>query len=168
MNEPDLDFEQIIASEFDPKRVNKAISYACRVLGMREYSEKSLRLKLKQKSYESIEIEKAIEFLLENNWLSDQRFCEVFIRSKINKGQGLSRIQYELNQKGITQSLIDQSLLKQDINWQKICNEVTIRKVNSVLLENNMKDRQRLERFLRYRGFSGEQIRKSIQKYINK
>ena len=168
MNQSECDIDQDDETLIDPKRVNKAISYACRLLGMREYSNKSLREKLKSKGYDLLESEQAVTYLLENNWLSDQRFCEVFIRSKISRGQGLNRIQYELVQKGISQRLIEQSLSALEINWQAQCDEITRRKMESAVLENNLKDRQKLERFLRYRGFSGEQIRKSINQYINK
>ena len=167
MNELEFECEQVYESIIDPKRVNKAIGYACRVLGMREYSQKSMRQKLQLKQYNSAEIDQTIEFLLENNWLSDQRFCDVFVRSKVNKGQGQARIQYELSQKGISQLMIEQAILEQDIDWQVVCDDVAKRKVDSASIKNNIKDRQKIERFLRYRGFSGEQIRKSMNKYIN-
>ena len=163
----EIESEQIASSSIDRKRVNKAIAYACRVLGMREYSKKSICQKLKLKQYNSKEIELVIEFLLENNWQSDKRFSEAFVRSKISRGQGLNRIQYELAQKGISQLMIEQAISEQKVCWQEICDDVTERKVASASIENNMKGRQKIERFLRYRGFSGEQIRISINKYIN-
>ncbi len=153
----------------DPKRVNKAIGYACRILGMREYSVKTIHQKILTKGYNSEEADQVVTFLLDNNWLSDQRFCEVFIRSKINRGQGLSRIRYELNEKGIDNQLLDSVLNEQEsISWQDVCDRVAERKIDSGYLQNNIKDRQKIERFLQYRGFSGEQIRKSINKFINK
>jgi len=166
MNQSKFKNEQDVRVEIKPEKVNKAIAYACRVLGMQEHSQKSLGQKLKLKGYNSPEIAQAIEFLLENNWLSEQRFCEVFIRSKINRGQGLTRIQYELARKGISQPMIEQTLSRVEVNWQRECDQVTLRKIRASSIESNMKDRQKLERFLRYRGFSGEQVRKSMNKYI--
>lgn len=159
MNEPLLDS--------DPKRVNKAISYACRVLGMREYSEKMLRQKISAKGYNIDETDQVIEFLLENNWLSDWRFCECFVRSKVARGQGLLRIRFELADKGISILILESVLAELSICWQDACDNVTIKKMTSSSLQNTPKDRLKLERFLRYRGFSGEQIRKSVNKYIN-
>lgn len=167
MNKSEFECEQTIEAEIDSKRVNKAIAYACRVLGMREYSQKLMRQKLKLKEFHTAEIEPTIEFLLENGWLNDKRFCEAFVRSKVNKGQGQTRIQYELSQKGISQTMIEETFLEQNVSWQVVCNDVAKRKIESASIENNIKDRQKLERFLRYRGFSGEQVRKSMNKYIN-
>ena len=148
------------------KQTNKAISYSCRLLGMREYSEYSLRQKLLARGYLTNEIEATIAFLLENNWLSDQRFCEVYIRSKSNRGQGLQRINYELKSKGISSSMIEAVLVENPIDWQQICNDTCIKKIESSNLTPELKCRQKLERFLRYRGFSGEDIRASIETYL--
>ena len=104
--------------------------------------------------------------MLENNWLSDRRFCEVFVRSKINRGQGLTRITYELLNNGISQLMIEQVLKEQEVCWQIVCDDVAIKKIESSLIDNSIRDRQKLDRFLRYRGFSGEQIRESMNKYI--
>ena len=56
MSDLELNNQQDISSNIDPKRVNKAITYACRVLGMREHSQKSMCQKLKLKEYNSVEI----------------------------------------------------------------------------------------------------------------
>jgi len=160
--------EDLNQTETDPKRVNKAIAYACRILGMREYSQKMLQQKVLNKGYDLAETSQVISFLLENNWLSDQRFCEVFVRSKVNRGQGLTRIRFELKEKGISGEMLDAVLTQQPICWQDICNQVVERKVSISSLKNNIKARQKLERFLRYRGFSGEQVRISINQYLNK
>lgn len=153
----------------DAKRVNKAIGYACRILSMREYSEKAIYQKILTKGYESSEVDLVIGFLLDNNWLSNQRFCEVFVRSKISRGQGLSRIRFELNEQGINNELLNSVLNSQEpINWQNVCDKVAERKIESSCLQNTIKDRQKMQRFLMYRGFSGEQIRNSVNKYINR
>lgn len=157
--------EELIDS--DPKRVNKAISYACRVLAMREYSEKQLRQKIYDKGYDIAETEQTIQFLLENNWLSDRRFCESFVRSKVSRGIGLLRLRYELADKGISSEMLESVLAEQSICWQDACDNVTIKKVATNSFQNTIKDRLKLERFLKYRGFSGEQVRKSVDKFIN-
>jgi regulatory protein len=151
------------------KRVNKAIAYACRVLGVREYSEKLLRQKLATKGYEPSEADRVVVFLLENNWLSDQRYCESFIRSKIGRGQGLSRIRFEVREKGIDDELFRHCLAQQEIDWQQLCDQVAFKKAEQMGLLNDVKftfdekckAQQKLERFLTYRGFTAEQCRAS-------
>lgn len=155
-----------LLADTDPKRINKAIAYASRLLGMREYSEKLLRQKIVIKGYLQEEAQSVIDYLLENNWLSDERFCQTFVRSKANRGKGPVRIAFELTDKGISSQLQHQVMEELDIDWQACCDQVAERKVNSSQLQNKLQDRQKLERFLRYRGFSGEQIRSSTNKFI--
>ena len=164
---------QVSADESDPsisvdtKRVNKAIAYASRLLGSREYSPKVMLDKILDKGYERAEASQAIDFLIENNWLSELRFAESFVRGKVARGQGLSRIRYELQQKGVSSQLCEKVLEEQDIQWQQVCDRVTKKKLNAASICNDLKGRQKLERFLRYRGFSGAETRRSIDKYIN-
>lgn len=152
--------------EIDGKRLSKAISYASRLLSMRDYSQKMLRDKLKNKGYNDAEAEKTLSFLLENNWLNDDRFCESFIRSRVNRGQGWSRIQYELSQKGIKSVHAENLLAELNICWQSVCDELTQRKLQNLSGERDLKARQKLQRFLMYRGFSGNEVRHSIVKYF--
>lgn len=156
-----------VVVEKKAKRINKAIAYASRLLGMREYSQKGLRQKIIIKGYEPQEAEQVIQYLLENNWLNEQRFCESFVRSKASRGQGLSRIRFALSDQDISGDTLEQVLEELAIDWQFICDDVTKRKVLSSSLQNNMKDRHKLQRFLRYRGFTGEQISLSTSKYLN-
>ncbi len=158
-NNPDI-------PEQDLKKINRGIAYACRLLGVREYSVKTLSLKLKHKCYQPREISNILAFLLENNWLSDRRFCESFIRSRHFKGQGLSRIRYELTQSGISEPLIEESLESLSICWQQVCDQTTEKKMSRHAGEFTLKARQKLERFLNYRGFSNVEIRSSINKYL--
>lgn len=153
-------------SLIDPQKVNQAIAYASRLLGMREYSVKTLKQKILTKGYNLEEVEQAITYLLDNNWLSDKRFCEVFIRSKANRGLGQQRICFELSGKGISKSMMSESLAKLSIDWLGNCREVCFRKADSSALKNELNDRQKLYRFLQYRGFSGEQIKIAINEYF--
>lgn len=154
-------------SEFNPQSVNKAVAYATRLLAMREYSEKSIKQKIRDKGFAEVETDAAVDYLLTNNWLSDERYCEAFVRSKARKGQGLVRIQYELANQGISPELLEKVLEDCEFDWQSECHLVARKKTASASLQNNIYDRQKLERFLRYRGFSAEQVRKSIKQCLN-
>ncbi|TQV81506.1 regulatory protein RecX [Aliikangiella coralliicola] len=151
----------------DPKRVNKAIAYAARLLGVREYARRTLNQKLLTKGYTEEEADEVMAYLVQHNWISDERFCESFVRSKAARGQGLTRIRAELYQHGIEQSLIDEVVELQDICWQQLCDETAAKKAVVVGISNEPRSRAKLERFLRYRGFSSEQIVHSINKCIN-
>jgi len=166
MNHPPEVFDES-TPVVDEKKVNRAIAYASRLLGMREYSQKTLFDKITGKGFEREIAQQAIEFLKENNWLSDQRFCESMVRGKVAKGQGMSRISYELVQKGVAKSLVEDVLAEMNVDWQQVCNKVTAKKMAISPLTKDIKSRQKIERFLRYRGFTSSEIRRSIEHNLN-
>jgi regulatory protein len=159
--------------------LNKAIASSCRMLALREHCEKQLRLKLQKKAFEKTVISACIHFLQEENWLSEERFCNAFIRSRAEKGHGLQRIQYELAQQDINTDIIQRQLDAEDIDWQFVCDRVLHKKIstNGFGIQKNAigqesrkqqrhqflaKDRKRIESFLAYRGFSFDEIKKAF------
>lgn len=148
----------------DAKLINKAIAYSTRLLASREYSRKSLTLKLRSKGYSIGQSNAALDYLVENNWQSDQRFCESFIRRRVLKGQGETRISYELSQHGLQNAMISKAFEEEPVDWQALCDQVCDKKSASLVSGEPLKNKIKLERFLKYRGFSSEQIRNSISK----
>lgn len=148
------------------RQVNKAVAYACRLLGVREYSHKMISGKLLDKGFEREVAIHALEVLAENGWLSDERFCSAFIRSRVAKGQGLKRIQFELGQKGIGSTLRDSVLEALEIDWQDACDLAAEKKVALIKDITELKSRLKIERFLQYRGFSSTEIRNAMNKQI--
>lgn len=161
--------------------VQKAISSGCRMLAIREHSEKQIRTKLIKKGYSQEAVNASVTYLIDENWLSESRFCNAFIRSRASKGQGLVRINFELQQQGILQSLINAQLGLEDIDWQQVCEDTLLKKLCSnskkisagrigftepkpIPLNNN--ERAKLESFLRYRGFSSEQIKRAVKRNL--
>lgn len=150
------------------KQVNKAVAYACRLLGIREYSKKLIKGKLREKGYEPDVTSRTLEILVENGWLSDQRFCSAFVRSRVAKGQGLMRIQFELSQKGISGAMFESTIESLEVDWQAICDATAKKKIASVKDIKDLKDRLKVERFLQYRGFSNSEIRIAMKKHIKR
>ncbi|MGB0496137.1 MAG: regulatory protein RecX [Kangiellaceae bacterium] len=151
------------------KSSQKAINSACRMLGIREHSEKQLRVKLRNKGFTSEDIDLAIKFLFEQDWLSNERFCEAFIRSRVAKGQGRKRIEFELQQNGIGQALINLTLSELDIDWQHECSRVLEKKIATTCKEKEVKfeEKIKIERFMRYKGFEPEQIKSAFASSSN-
>ena len=81
---------------------DKALS----LLALREHTEVELRNKLIAKGFLQKEIDEAIKKLLDENLLSDSRFCQVYIRSRLKKNpEGKSILIMRLRQKGISAEL---------------------------------------------------------------
>ena len=110
--------------------LQKTIASGCRMLAIREHSENQIRTKLLKKGFSKSAVNRCIDYLLEHDWLSESRFCNVFIRSKANKGQGLQRIVAELKLQQISQSTIKQELATEKIDWQSICDRTFLKKIS--------------------------------------
>jgi len=171
---------EIFLTENISKTLNGAIASSCRMLAIREHSEKQLRLKLQKKAYAQDVISACVEYLVKEDWLSDERFCNGFIRSRVEKGQGLRRIAYELKHQNIGSDVIHEQLEREKIDWQALCEKVLEKKIRQATTElfvdatetattrDRMKPAQRkkLEGFLQYRGFSGDQIARAFSQIV--
>lgn len=171
------------------QEIKEAIHSGCRMLAIREHSRQQIRLKLIKKGFKKEAVNHCIDYLIDENWLSETRFCNSFIRSKASKGQGLIRIESELLHLGISQSMIEQQLELEDISWQQVCEGVLLKKIRqsldlfktsiselvnfpvdlnqTKLVAKTNKQKAKLENFLRFRGFSTEEIRIAIKKYVS-
>ena len=87
------------------KKVNEC--YLCRKKGLdllarREHSRFELLVKLKQRKFSTFAINNTLEYLVNKNYLSETRFCESFINSRLKKGEGKFLILQRLQQKGVS------------------------------------------------------------------
>ena len=87
------------------------------LLSRREHSTKELRQKMQQRGHASDDINKVIEFLVENDYCNEIRFTESVFRSRLNKGYGYRYIEQELLQKGIDGNTISVVKDELDIDW---------------------------------------------------
>ncbi|PID66797.1 MAG: hypothetical protein CR975_01145 [Gammaproteobacteria bacterium] len=96
---------------------NHAYQYCLQLLAQREYSQLELRQKLGQQAFEAQTIDECLTQLIKDNYQSDQRFAEIFCRKRINQRHGRKKIQYELKQKGIDDSLSTSVLAEYEQVW---------------------------------------------------
>ena len=128
------------------------------LLARLEHSAREMRAKLLAREFAHDEVDAAIERLIEDGLLSDERFAEAFVASRVRKGQGPVRIRGELEQRGVAGELIEASLARVDVDWCDVAREVQQRKYGGTR-PTDYRERARRSRFLQYRGFTGEQIR---------
>ena len=138
--------------------MNKAILHKCvDLLSRREHSIKELQQKLLQRDFLLDEISPVIDYLLENDYLNEQRFTESMFRLRINKGYGKRYIESELRQKGITSNQISEVDEEQATDLYLQAELAYIKKfVNKDIADQ--KDKAKRIRFLQYRGFSTDEI----------
>ena len=142
-----------------PDDRTKCLQAAIRLLSRREHSRKELASKLRNKDYlDASYIDGILDELEAGNYLSDQRFAEMFVRSRISRGQGPQKIQHELSQRGINSTLIEQSIQLADPDWLELAKQQREKRFG-VEFPPNFKEQAKQSRFLAGRGFFSDTIR---------
>ncbi|MGI9326964.1 MAG: regulatory protein RecX [Pseudomonadales bacterium] len=152
-----------------PERAHAAArTAALRALGRREYSEFELRSKL-ERNHDLNVVEAVLEELTQEHLLSDERFAEVFVRSRIGRGQGPLRIRQDLRQKGVEEELIDACLTFDADHWRELASQVLSKRsdLQRVMREQDPELRYRgqakVGRFLASRGFPSDIIHQLLR-----
>ena len=142
--------------------VRDARRTAMNLLARREHSTHELKRKLKVRGMEGIVVDQALATLQEERLLSDERFVEMLVHSRIGKGHGPLRIQAELREHGVSDELIASAVASEidgnDTQWHDRIKAVRQKRFGASL-PGNINERAKQMRFLQYRGFTSEQIR---------
>jgi len=104
-------------------------------------------------------ISRVINQLAREGLQSDQRFTESYLHSRLQKGYGPVRLKQELRERGIAGELIEESLANLDIDWMDALHSVRVKKFGKSL-PSGYREQAKEARFLQYRGFSTDQIRR--------
>jgi regulatory protein len=134
---------------------------ALSLLSYREHSTKELINKLKARGNTEEDINTTIKRLHEMNYLNDERFAEIFVRSRISKPLGASRILQELVQKGVNSTLAKQVIANSDADWFELAKQLKIRRFGEEISQD-FKEKAKQSRYLQYRGFDFEQIKYAV------
>ena len=120
------------------------------ILSRREHSVSELRNKLIRFNPDPNDLKDVIERLITSNFLDDKRFASAFIRSKAESGYGPNYISQYLAKKGIPSDKYD--IYSLEIDWEDKCLTQFNKKRRNK--EINFKEKEKILRFLAYRGFS--------------
>jgi regulatory protein len=123
-----------------------------RLLVYREHSRTELRRKLQTRFPDAPEIDQVLDELEQRNYLSDERFVEEYLKSRIRKGYGPLRIKSELQERGISRDMIAQCLTEHDGQWYRLMQSAAASKLGNSS-KSDYKVQQKTARFLEYRGF---------------
>lgn len=134
---------------------------AITLLARREYSRAELEQKLGGRTPDAGMLMQALDQLQQDGYQSDQRFAEVFVRSRLGSGYGQMRIRQELQRKGITREQVEQVLLEQAVDGRQLAQECHQRRFGCTAPKDQKEYAKRM-RFLVNRGFSFEDARYAI------
>jgi regulatory protein len=132
-------------------------------LARREHASQELRNKLSRKGFDLGTIDQALIQLRHDNLLSDQRFVESFIHSRLSKGHGPLRIGQDLRKYGIDKEMLFSAMNHYDADyWQTLACQVRQKRFGQTL-PKTPQERAKQSSFLQYRGFNHEQIRVALR-----
>jgi len=104
-----------------------------------------------------------LERLQEVGLQDDERFAEMFVRYKANKGQGPTKIRHQLRSKSVDGTVISAALSDPSYDWSELAKAVSQKKFGASGGERlSPKERARRQRFLQGRGFGYEHIASAL------
>jgi len=126
-------------------------------LARREHSELELARKLAMRGYTADIVAATLADLVADSLLSNARFADAFMHSRIQRGSGPQKIRAELRERGIPDDLIDSSLDAHADSWRELARQVRAKRFGNDQ-PGDFREHSRQMRFLQQRGFSAEQI----------
>lgn len=138
----------------------ECMDQAMRWLARREYSVHELEQRLLAKGHPEPEVAGTLEALKDKDLVSDQRFAESLVRSRVERGYGPMKIAHELRAKGIDEELIEAVLEPDTEYWVARLLEVWEKRFGSA--PRDYREWARQARGLQSRGFTAEQVRRVV------
>ena len=127
------------------------------LVSRREHSRHELMQKLSKRFPETMPIiEEALDKLVENNILDDERFAEMYLNSRARKGFGPKKIEMELNSKRVDSFLIAQAIEAYE-DWHENA-ENELKKKFKGIQPTDYQSKMKQKQFLFNRGFSTQII----------
>ncbi|WP_418219440.1 recombination regulator RecX [Clostridium pasteurianum] len=161
----DVDYiEKIVEEENYIKCKNDAL----KAIEKSYKTEREISVKLLQKDHSEKNINRAIKFLKQYNFIDDCKYADLYIKEKIKK-QGKKKIKYELLKKGIEENIIDDKLNNVSYEYEvSIINELARKKYNIFMKSenNSFKIYSKLFNYLSRLGYSSNIIKDTLKKII--
>lgn len=179
-----MDISPLIRQKYDLKvnddieRFYDEISYEASLekgiflISLKDRTKREVRLKLEEKYWNKSAILRTIEKLEEFGYLNDLNYAVSYIESRT---YGKNRISYNLFQKGIDKSIVEEAYLALDEEKEENVDDTKLEKLiekNSKKInvsnrrdEKKMKEEQKLIQYLARQGFSLDKIFKKLKEY---
>ena len=162
-----MDIDNLLISQLSDEMSKKqCLNYAMSYLTKYSKSRKHLINKLYEKEYKKNAIDYAIEKLEEYGYIDDYKYATNIVNSNIKK-LGKHRLKSLLYEKGIPSDIIQDVLEEIDKDDMfSTCVSLVKKWLGSHDFESN-KDREKLFRFMTYRGFDYDMIKNALWEIEN-
>jgi len=150
-----------------PKRASDAeppdaADLAARLLARREHSRAELAAKLRRRGIDAGECERVLDRLEAVGALSEARFVEQLVTSRLRQGYGPVRIRADLAARGVDPDAADAELAADDDEWSRRAEEARQARFGNEM-PDEYAERARQARFLERRGYTAAQIARVLR-----
>ena len=144
--------------EPDPSTLRRR---ALDLLARREHGRRELAQKLRGRGFDADQVDAVIGQLEAEGLLSEARYAESYVRSRVARGIGPVRLRGELAARGVAETEIEHALSSAAVDWRELADEVRAKRFGPAR-PADFKERARQARFLHQRGFSSEHVRRAL------
>lgn len=148
-----------------PDHFKEAKSRAVRFLTYRDRSAQEVKSHLAKKEFSPPIVTQVIEWLVDLNYLNDERFARQWGRFRLeSKKWGKYRLQQELLSKGLDSELVEETLngLYNKVDEFELALSCVAKKLPALKGLDLQKKRRRIAQFLQRRGFSTDAVFKVL------
>ena len=160
-------------TEADVERCNtesnlsKAIAKAADILSRKSATKAEIMKKLRDKGYDEEIVSSAVSELEELGYINDYDYAMLYMDYAKEKCYGEKKICYELANKGVDQFIIEDVLEKMHSPDSKELAQKIYSKYGCIDL-TDIKQKQRVARYLASRGFEFSQINDALKEYLRR
>lgn len=141
-------------------QADKALGNALRYVVMRPRSEWELRTYLRRKAIDEPLVQPIIDRLASLDLLGDKMFAQAWVANRrLLKPTSTRKLQLELKQKRVAQSIIDEVLREDETDERDVLYELLLKK------RTKYPDDAKLMQYLARQGFGYDDIKNALQKY---
>jgi len=131
------------------------------LLARREHGRAELARKLAQRGFTAQEIDTALDQLEARDWLSNRRYAESLLRSRLAKRHGPLKIRAELRQNGVPEQIVAEVIDEQSPDWLELAREQLAKRFGDEPA-GDQRERARRFRHLQARGFPSDIARAAL------
>ena len=155
-------YENILQNVVFSQARDKAIRY----LSYKARTKAEVIKRLKKEEFSDEVITEVIELMVKYNYIDDMKYAKTCMEYMANKKKyGISRIKFELQQKGVEKDVINELLNGADFDETESA-ILLLEKKTRGNKEFDGKEKQRVYNFLLRRGFSTNIIKKAFETYM--
>ncbi|MCR5097753.1 MAG: regulatory protein RecX [Lachnospiraceae bacterium] len=136
---------------------------AMHLLEKQDRTRSGLLKKLSESGYPRLAVEAAVEYVEGYHYIDDDRYARSYVRYH-QSGRSRRRIMTDLRQRGVSDEVIQEALEAEYTASEEDMIRQTLMKRHFDPVTADIRDRQRIYRFLLGRGFRYEDIDRALQK----